>query len=511
MTESQHHIAQKIANLALDQFERLPSRCKPRQLPNGSREWTPFSAVVLAKHVPNQKPELLLISLGTGTKSLPVSTLPKSHGLILHDCHAEILALRGFNYWLLCEIERTITHNGYKSSWLDGEVDTTQQPQDTAKQPFRMQANVDVHLFSTEAPCGDASMELLIAAAEANGVDTSPWPTSQTPTSAKLAINDQALPPGRGGFAELGALRRKPARADAEVSMSMSCTDKLMMRQMTGLLGFPTDSLLEQVFLKSMVVYDDQYNATGYTRAFSKDGRLKDILAADDKPAELVPESFKIDVLPKDFRRFAFERARGAIEQRPKCKATNTSIVWIAGSIERGSSEVMEVLVNGVKQGYKQFDSKVKKGSTICRYNMTQKALAIHEALDQAGHSMDLASFPCHKMYSELKNAQYRQHRRANRTWILDKLGGWPSSLKDDFAVEYLASKNNDVSSYIRTCYLILYSAACSPFPVFSSISAEAKLHDRAFRVSRELVVKGLAAILFAKSFLLPFRFILNS
>jgi hypothetical protein len=39
----------EIASCVLETFRKLPAKGKPRQRPNGSREWVPLSGVVLAK------------------------------------------------------------------------------------------------------------------------------------------------------------------------------------------------------------------------------------------------------------------------------------------------------------------------------------------------------------------------------------------------------------------------------------------------------------------------------
>lgn len=40
---------ERVATKVLDQFALLPERSKPRIFPNGTREWTPISGVVLAR------------------------------------------------------------------------------------------------------------------------------------------------------------------------------------------------------------------------------------------------------------------------------------------------------------------------------------------------------------------------------------------------------------------------------------------------------------------------------
>src|SRR3954470_8613221 len=99
-------LTEQIAHLALDTFDKLPSKCRPRTMADGSREWTPMSAIILyrtwnveslveAGRLNKANSQLEIVALATGCKSVPVSTLPKCAGLVLHDCHAEILACRG--------------------------------------------------------------------------------------------------------------------------------------------------------------------------------------------------------------------------------------------------------------------------------------------------------------------------------------------------------------------------------------------------------------------------------
>jgi len=444
----QNLLATHIADLALNTFTSLPTKCKPRTLADGSREWTPMSAVALnhssslsTSSAPNGSQlhggKIQLISLATGTKSLPVSALPKCKGLVLHDCHAEILALRGLNYWLLTEVERLLSDDEYESQWL--EVTSSTRSGSTSQPPFRFRQGVELSLFSTEAPCGDASMELLMAASEAAGRDISPWPTAATHKGAS-SISEKALPLGRGCFSDLGALRRKPARADAEISMSKSCTDKLMLKQFTGLLGFPLDLLIQhspETFLRRFIVYREQYSEEGYARAFGPEGRLKTGFASKGMDSDVLARFFEVCTLPSDFRRFGFEKQKGMQEVNKKSKVSNTSALWIAGGGSQQSTAVVEVLVNGVKQGFKQFDEQERKGSVTCRRTMIQKAVQLQRLVQIRG--MAPADFDNGLLcdYSRLKSSHSRGHKKDLKQLVLASLGGWPKEYpKDEFEID---------------------------------------------------------------------------
>ncbi len=440
-----HPLSTKFAELALETFASLPAKCKPRTLPDGSREWTPMSAIILSRvSTPARSPEshesqlhdrnVKLISLATGTKSLPISAVPKCMGLVLHDSHAEILALRGLNYWLLTEIDLLLRDDEYQSDWL--ERLPLAEEGDSSLRPFRLRQNTEISLFSTEAPCGDASMELLMAAAESSGHDIRPWPTK----AGTHTTEGQSLPLGRSFFSNLGALRRKPARADAEISMSKSCTDKLMLKQFTSILSFSSGLLIQnspEAFLKRVVVYEDQYSEKGYTRAFDLDGRLQAVFAADDTGMCAAARLFEVCTLPSAFRRFEFEKQRGAQETITKKKASNIATLWIAGGAGPGNHAVLEVLVNGVKQGFKQFDERERKGSVTCRRNLVMKATELQKLLQRKGSAApELGDdMPC--SYSKLKSSASKEHRSNLKELVLDRLGGWPKEYpKDDFNVD---------------------------------------------------------------------------
>ncbi|KAI9852381.1 MAG: hypothetical protein M1838_000903 [Thelocarpon superellum] len=116
-------------------------------------------------------------------------------------------------------------------------------------------------------------MELTMSAQQ----DSSPWPlTAETSTP-----DQDALAPlhGRGYFSELGAVRTKPARADAPRTLSKSCSDKLALKQCTSLLSSVTTLLISPstAYLKALILPSSQYSERACTRAFSPSGRLHEV------------------------------------------------------------------------------------------------------------------------------------------------------------------------------------------------------------------------------------------
>ena len=434
-------LAEKVAHIALAKFDSLPQKCKPRVLPDGRREWTPLSAVVLVRE--GCPEELTCVSLATGTKCLPATAIPKCQGLVLHDSHAEILALRGLNFFLLSEVQTMLGSPAYQSPYLTPAFEELQgkiqdSPNGPFNPPYRIKDNVSFHFFTTEAPCGDASMEILIESMPSHLA--SPWPIDHSTSNALQ---------GRGHFSLLGHVRRKPARADAEASLSKSCTDKLAVKQFTSALAFPADLYIQKssnAFIRSLVVPGNQYNSTGFERSFGPSGRLAKLHAFGN--------FFTFEPLPPTFPTFTFskeEDASGGLA-KTKSKASNVSAVWIDGA--NGEPDTIEVLVNGVKQGYKQWDERPNKASVVSRKELWTLAVKIDNSLNLqnvaeiSGHS---ASMSCPSLplifiqkalntptYNDVKTSSLRESYRRDRERITDALGKWTQNTGDDFNLSFV-------------------------------------------------------------------------
>ena len=134
-------------------------------------------------------------------KCLPTTKVPLAHGSVLHDWHAEILALRCFNHFLLSECHSLASSPSLDSVYLrrrhEGEGDGD------SLQPFAIDEDVKLHMYCSEAPCGDASMELVMRGVD----DATPWPVTAMVEGRE---EERGVLKGRGYFSELGIVRRKP-------------------------------------------------------------------------------------------------------------------------------------------------------------------------------------------------------------------------------------------------------------------------------------------------------------
>lgn len=280
-------------------------------------------------------------------------------------------------------------------------------------------------------------MELLINSKAPE--DAIAWTTDPASSSAHPA---PLL--GRGHFSMLGCVRRKPSRADAEPSLSKSCTDKLAVKQFTSILSFPADlfvAMSRTSFIQSIVVYHDQHDRTSYERAFGQGGRLGQVKQDG--------HFFEIKMLPEGFPRFPFEkvsRVSGAMVSK-KPKASNISALWIQGPGGQ-ESDVLETLVNGVKQGYRQFEERRGKESVLCRRKMWELGQQLSDLLGKTRRTPGPDTFDIaaeapagyNEVATALRSDTYAQAKASNarervvglRHDVVSVLGNWIRNTGDE-------------------------------------------------------------------------------
>jgi tRNA-specific adenosine deaminase 1 len=154
-------------------------------------------SISISIHIVTPKFPNHLIWKSTGMKCLPIHKIPHAKGCILHDWHAEVLAIRGLNAFLIQECLDLAKSTEYTSPYL------CRRSSDSSRfQPFTLREALRIQMYCSEAPCGDASMELVMNAQE----DATPW---ELPAHDDRTLEETPLR-GRGYFSELGRVRRKP-------------------------------------------------------------------------------------------------------------------------------------------------------------------------------------------------------------------------------------------------------------------------------------------------------------
>ncbi|PWY74009.1 hypothetical protein BO83DRAFT_444365 [Aspergillus eucalypticola CBS 122712] len=390
-------LAERIARVVHAHFDALPARSKPILRDDGTREWIPMCGVVVVRDNDDDisEEELTCVAVTSGAKCLPTTQLASSIGLVLHDWHAEILALRAFNYWLFSEIRALIDHeHQHQHQHQHQQSSSTSNPSPFIRRrqqspnknnnnepPFELHPLLKIYLYCTTAPCGDASMELTMAAQD----DPTPWEI--TPSEEESA--SAGLLSGRANFSQLGIVRRKPARADAPSTKSKSCSDKLALRQVSSLLSRGMSLLVavtENAYLAGVVMPREEVSETGCVRAWGVEGRMGPLISRFEEggggggygygyhPFRVL--SVDMEVVEE---LWAFGKPKSK-EDGMKCKPGNISAVWTAapvlggsnkgggGGVDRYAAEngakqlpklsgswtgLYETIIGGMKQGYK--------------------------------------------------------------------------------------------------------------------------------------------------------------
>mgnify|MGYP001973060323 CR=1 FL=1 len=243
---------------------------------------------------PNARP--VVVALGTGTKCVGASArCPR--GRALADSHAEVIARRALRYYLLAEL-----YAEFKST--RGTPVSAQAPQPSAFpiferigtgracvcvdcggraradpggcERYRLRPGVRLHMYTTQSPCGDASVfpRSDEDACEGHGCgggdegeddDGGDGDETRTKKRAKTTgggVTGAKLLGGGGGGVDaeygatdqaVGRARVKPGRGDQ--TNCMSCSDKIAKWVALGVQGSALSELLvEPVFLYSITV-----------------------------------------------------------------------------------------------------------------------------------------------------------------------------------------------------------------------------------------------------------------
>ncbi|KNG51049.1 trna-specific adenosine deaminase [Stemphylium lycopersici] len=350
----------------------------------------------------------------------PRAILPASN--VLHDWHAEVVAIRAFNRFLLDEC-LLISSPPYPTSDFIKQPDTEEH----ASQPFAIRDDVSIHMYCSEAPCGDASMELTMAAQE----DATPWtseaPTIQALTSSSPGVqseneNSASALRGRSNFSHLGVVRAKPSRPDAPPTLSKSCTDKLALKQATSLLSSTASLFIspKNAYLDTLVLPASQYVPQACHRAFLPTGRLESLFSSGSEPWG-GGYRFQPFTVHSTSREFAWSRR--ALAPGDKAMPSNLSAVW--------TPHWQETLIGGVLQGRKQLDP--RGASRISRRGLwiegVRLAAMVGGVVSTVGSGALLSK---DETYGEMKDSSLLKERKRVKEDVQSVLKGWLRNTGDD-------------------------------------------------------------------------------
>lgn len=392
-----------IASLVISQFKKLPPKAKPLIRSDGIPEWTTLAGVV----VETRDSPLHCVTLATGVKSTPDGRLDEAQGKVLHDMHAEVLCLRGFNKFVLSECLKLSEGTSQylekvpKSSVQDG--------------PYRYRgvADLKIYLYVSEAPCGDCSLsnvaEMSEKKANQNGSQLEEWDDPLTPITPKGPLR------GRDHFFHTGFVRTKPGRRDSPVTMSKSCSDKLALKQFTSILLGATASIVspEKFYISKLVVPESELSESAFSRAFGPNGRLASLAKPSlEWPLEYCPQFF--ESVPTQIE-FPFSRRSGSdVEPKPSPQA----LIYIQGEDKNTKgNKPTEGIINGTRMGFKPFSGKGQ--SAVSRYEIAKAVRALSPLLEDK--------------ISYLTFKERNIPRRTTKQRVYEVLKNWVRTKTDDF------------------------------------------------------------------------------
>ena len=225
-----------IYNLVNDFYSTyILKSSKPQQ-----NQWTLISALILEN---NNKYKIICFS--NGTKSLP-NVNYKSRKFQIFDCHTEILTLRCFKFFLLNTLIYHLDKLNSKNLLTKDEYDLFKANDEyydifdynEKNHKFKIKNGVKFHLYISENPCGECSN---IEYRNNNGQDIKQMTGGKTLEECLNLVDNNTINKFKETKQKIDyKFMTKSIRSDFKpnyLSYSLSCTDKIMLRNILGYQG----------------------------------------------------------------------------------------------------------------------------------------------------------------------------------------------------------------------------------------------------------------------------------
>lgn len=278
----------RVAQCVLDAYRRHVAPLAPLQ----DGEWTIVAGIAVSDA---DGDDVRCVAIGIGLKCL-ASVYILDSGEAVVDSHAEILAGRAFRTWLCTSAEAALPgkapapDNGKSMKWINQNVDGSTRAR------IRIDPSLRFHLYTSEVPCGDASMESLDRnqtdeARQLNESKRKEYDTGRLNDESAGESSEQGpVIRGRLDYSKVGILRTKPGRPDAPPSFSMSCSDKIARWNVVGVAGKRLTDLLEAPIYLSTIIVGSSYDHSALQRAL-----FERLLVLDNTGESSLPGSFCVN------------------------------------------------------------------------------------------------------------------------------------------------------------------------------------------------------------------------
>ncbi|EQC27229.1 hypothetical protein SDRG_14946 [Saprolegnia diclina VS20] len=230
---------------------------------HATNEYTVLAAIVL-----ENDGALEVLSVGSGTKCLGQSALC-TDGYLIHDGHAEVMCRRAFLRYLYYELSLRQAGVANETSIFTAATD------DDGK--LALKPGCTLHLYVSEAPCGDAALydlkadvldEIREAKVKRRKLNDAEVTTVPMRTTGAKVVESSTHSHVRG------LARVKSGRTDIPESnrtVSMSCSDKICKWLCVGLQGSLLSQWFAPLYLASVVVsLDTQSDPKSFQEAISQ-------------------------------------------------------------------------------------------------------------------------------------------------------------------------------------------------------------------------------------------------